>query len=252
MKKILILAFSLVLVLSFGACGKETPCGYPSMPFGKNEETYSDSNIKSEVQESQNDGSADTEHNTLSGQSAENDGSKIDSEIKEESVEDITPITLTAGEIVLNGYLNGSEPAKSLLDQLPITVTLNDSDNDFCGGSLDITYDETDVQNGYQNGDLAFWTPADNFVIFVDDEENSQDTGDLVMLGKITDPQETLDALEGTLDITIALADEANTAEKEIPSGKNEESEESDVKVKITVGDTELTASIAVTHFPAI
>lgn len=229
MKKILILAFSLVLVLSFGACGKET---------------HSDSNIKSEVQESQNDGSADTEHNTLSGQSAENDGSKIDSEIKEESVEDITPITLTAGEIVLNGYLNGSEPAKSLLDQLPITVTLNDSDNDFCGGSLDITYDETDVQNGYQNGDLAFWTPADNFVIFVDDEENSQDTGDLVMLGKITDPQETLDALEGTLDITIALADEANTAEKEIPSGKNEESEESDVKVKITVGDTELTASM--------
>lgn len=89
-----------------------------------------------------------------------------------------------------------------------------------------------------------FGRRPDNFVIFVDDEENSQDTGDLVMPGKITDLQETLDALEGTLDVTIALADEANTEEKEMPSGKNEESGESDVKVKITVGDTELTASM--------
>lgn len=52
-----------------------------------------------------------------------------------------------------------------------------------------------------------FGRRPDNFVIFVDDEENSQDT-------------------------------------KEMPSGKNEESGESDVKVKITVGDTELTASM--------
>lgn len=47
-----------------------------------------------------------------------------------------TPITLTIGDIVLDAYLNDSLPAQSLLEQLPLTVTLNDSDNDFCGDKI--------------------------------------------------------------------------------------------------------------------
>lgn len=82
----------------------------------------------------------------------------------EVSLEDTTPITLTIGDVVLNGYLNNSAPAQSLIAQLPLTVTLNDSDNDFCGDSIDIEYSESDVQSGYKNGDLAFWPPASNFV----------------------------------------------------------------------------------------
>lgn len=115
-----------------------------------------------------------------------------------------TPITLTIGDTVLEAYLNSSVPAQSLLAQLPVTVSLNDSDNDFCGGSLRIDYSESDVQPGYHNGDLAFWPPASNFVIFVSDEENSADTGNLVILGHITSPQEALDALEGRIEVTIA------------------------------------------------
>ena len=118
-----------------------------------------------------------------------------------------TPITLTIGDTVLEAYLNGSAPAQSLLAQLPMTVTLNDSDNDFCGDSIDIEYAEEDVQSGYQNGDLAFWPPASNFVIFVSGEESSASTGNLVILGRITSPQETLDALEGRIDVTIALTE---------------------------------------------
>ena len=114
-----------------------------------------------------------------------------------------TPIILTVGNTVLDGYLNNSKAAKSLLAELPLTVTLEDSDNDFCGGNLSLDYDKKDVQYGYENGDLAFWTPANNFVIFVDDEENSADTGDLVILGRITSPQEMLLSLKGTIKVTI-------------------------------------------------
>lgn len=117
-----------------------------------------------------------------------------------------TPITLTIGDTVLEAYLNGSVPAQSLLAQLPLTVSLSDSDNDFCGGSLDIDYTESDVQSGYRNGDLAFWPPASNFVIFVSDEESSANTGNLVILGHITSPQAALDALEGRIDVTIATS----------------------------------------------
>ena len=148
-----------------------------------------------------------------------------------------TPITLTIGDIVLNGYLNDSEPAKSLLAQLPLTVTLYDSDNDFCGGSLNISYDTADVQSGYKNGDLAFWTPASNFVIFVDDEESSANTGNLVVLGKITESQDVLNTLSGTLDVTIA-ATEQPTSEQ--PEAK----EDAQMKIRITVGDTILYATL--------
>ena len=146
-----------------------------------------------------------------------------------------TEITLTAGDTVLEGYLNDSKAAGELINQLPLTVTLNDSDNDFCGGNLPLHYEDRDVQSGYKNGDLAFWTPANNFVIFVDDEENSADIDDIVNLGHITSPQEKLDALEGTIDVTIALAD-----------GKENEKQEdvSELEVKIKAGGQEWTAKL--------
>ena len=141
-----------------------------------------------------------------------------------------TPITLPIGNKILEGYLNNSISAKSLISQLPLTITLNDSDNDFCGGNLNIKYNEKDIQNGYKDGDIMFWTPANNFVIFVDDEENSFDTGNLVSLGHITSPKEQLKELNGKITVTIAL--------------KKEEKIMNDLKIKITVNNTELIADM--------
>lgn len=167
-------------------------------------------------------GNADTEN-------VEKQQSPSDKAVKQ------TAVTLTAGDTVLEGYLNDSKAAGELINQLPLTVTLNDSDNDFCGGDLSLHYEDGDVRSGYKNGDLAFWTPANNFVIFVDDEENSADTGDIVNLGHITSPQEKLDALEGTIDVTISLA-----------GGKENEKQEevSEMEVKIKAGGQEWTARL--------
>lgn len=223
MKKLLTLFFAMLLTLSLCACGE--------------------GNTAAEPEESS---AAPSE--TVTPETTEPESEEVD-------LENTTPITLTIGDTVLSGYLNNSAPAQSLIAQLPLTVTLNDSGNDFCGDSLDIEYSDSDVQSGYENGDLAFWPPASNFVIFVDDEENSASTGDLVMLGKITEPQETLDALEGRIDVTIALAEEGTSAEEmEAPTTSEtentetetttNESEVSEVKVRITVGDTELIATL--------
>lgn len=223
MKRIFTLIFAMILTLSLGACGE--------------------SNTASEPEES----------SSAPSETAPSETTEPESE--EANLEDTTPITLTIGDTVLSGYLNNSAPAQSLISQLPLTVTLNDSDNDFCGGSLDIEYSDSDVQSGYKNGDLAFWTPANNFVIFVDDEENSASTGNLVILGKITEPQETLDALEGRIDVTIALAEDGadieetgtpatNEAENAEISTTTNEAEVSEMRVKITVGDTELIATM--------
>lgn len=182
------------------------------------------------------------ENNALSSQTMQNGEEESNNEIirteQGTDSEDTTPITLTIGDKVLNGYLNASAPARSLISQLPLTITLNDSGNDFCGSSLDIAYDPEDIQSGYKNGDLAFWTPASNFVIFVDDEENSSDTDNLIILGKITESQDVLDALEGTIDVKIAVNEE-----KQEPQEKNNAGEEiSEMRVKITAGEHELMA----------
>lgn len=229
MKKIFVMLLAMLVTLSLCACGEANTSDEPEESSSALSET-----IPSKITE-------------------------LESEETENSLEDTTLITLTIGDTVLHGYLNDSMPAQSLISQLPLTVTLNDSDNDFCGGSLDIEYTESDVQSGYKNGDLAFWTPANNFVIFVDDEENSADTGNLVILGKITELQEVLDALEGTIDVTIAnvvqtdsvenntVAEETNVNEiTETDRIENptitSETEVAEVRVKITVGETELIA----------
>lgn len=165
-----------------------------------------------------------------------------------------TPITLTIGDIVLDAYLNDSAPAQNLVVQLPLTVTLNDSGNDFCGDNLNIQYSNENITSGYENGDLAFWPPASNFVIFVSGEENSASTDNLVKLGHITSPQEMLDALEGQIEVTIALQediaanDEANTDENIAAESADEMQTDTEgvesMRIRITVGDTEMYATL--------
>lgn len=220
MKKIFCISLTLILVFALAACGQK-------------EENISDS--------------SDNPPMSSSSQPS------LDSE-NTNNTEVNTPITLTIGDMVLEAYLNDSVPAQSLIEQLPLTISLNDSDNDFCGGNLDIDYSESDVTSGYQNGDLMFWTPANNFVIFVNGEENSTDTGDLVKLGHIISSQEMLDTLDGNIDVTIALKAEANADiektesfvfdDEESSKTNTNESEVSQMKVKITVGDTELIATL--------
>lgn len=223
MKKIFICVLLTFMMITVSACGKEN------------------SNNNDAVRENMN--TVDVNKESIGN---------LESKVKENN--DATAIKLTIGDKVMKGYLNDSEPARSLAEQLPMTVTLNDSDNDFCGGNIDIRYTSDDVQSGYKNGDLAFWTPANNFVIFVDDEEKSANTGNLVILGRIDEPQNVLDSLEGSIDVTISLADdnatgnnkndkttESNKNDKVIENNQNDNitasnhQEVSEVRVKITV-----------------
>lgn len=218
MKRGFSIIFILMLAASLAACGKN-----------QNEEDYTTGNGTESAfaPEAKVETESETENTPESGEQ--------------------TPVTLTIGDTVLDAYLNDSVPAQSLSAQLPITVSLNDSDNDFCGDHIDIEYSESDVTSGYENGDLTFWTPANNFVIFVSGEENSSGTGDLVKLGHITSPQEALDALEGQIDVTIALKEETAITETEADTGAssvNVQEGEETMQIKITVGDTELFATL--------
>lgn len=150
-----------------------------------------------------------------------------------------TAITLTVGETVLEGYLNENRTTRDLLSRLPVTVTLNRGVHDYCGGiSPALAYDENDVQYGWHDGDLAFWTAGDDFVIFYDDEEKSSSSGDLVIIGAVTSNMETVRSLGQNISVTIALAENKDDNEN------SDNDNDMVTKMKITVNGRTLTATL--------
>lgn len=118
-----------------------------------------------------------------------------------------TGITLTIGDAVLAAYLNNTSAAQDLIFRLPVTVNLFNSGHDYCGSiNPPLAYDKTDVQYGWRNGDLAFWTAGNDFVIFHADEEKSANTGNLVIIGAVTSDIEKVRALPKSINVKIALA----------------------------------------------
>ncbi len=116
-------------------------------------------------------------------------------------------------------------------------MNLNRGPHDYCGGiSPALVYDEKDVQNGWKNGDLAFWTAGNDFVIFHNDEENSSSTGNIVNIGAVTSNINTVRSLGENINVTVALAGKEN----------NNDQNDNDMitKMTITVNGQTLTATL--------
>lgn len=151
--------------------------------------------------------------------------------------EERTSITLTVGKTVLSGYLNNTRTARDLISRLPVTLNLNRGFHDYCGEITPaLPYDEDDIQNGWKNGDLAFWTTGNDFVLFYNDEENSSSTGNIVNIGSVTSSINLVRSLGDNINVTVALAEEEND---------NNQNENNMVKrMKIIVGNHTLTATL--------
>ena len=152
--------------------------------------------------------------------------------------EERTAVTLTVGETVLDGYLNSNRTARDLISRLPVTLNLNRGSHDYCGGiSPALAYDEDDVQNGWRNGDLAFWTAGNDFVIFHSDEENSSSTGNIVNIGAVTSDINIVRSLGNNISVTVALTDQDE-------NDNNQNESDMTTRMKITVGSHTLTATL--------
>lgn len=152
--------------------------------------------------------------------------------------EERTAVTLTVGETVLDGYLNSNRTARDLISRLPVTLNLNRGSHDYCGGiSPALAYDEDDVQNGWRNGDLAFWTAGNDFVIFHSDEENSSSTGNIVNIGAVTSDINIVRSLGNNISVTVALTDQDE-------NDNNQNESDMTTRMKITVESHTLTATL--------
>jgi hypothetical protein len=119
-----------------------------------------------------------------------------------------TKINIRFGEdAVITGVLNDSETAQALIAKLPYTVHMSRYSHDFCGVTEKLPYSEDEVHYGWLNGDIDYAIDAPYFTILFKDEDESEQYGYQVNIGVITSPIADIDALNGSYDVTVELAE---------------------------------------------
>lgn len=117
-----------------------------------------------------------------------------------------TEITLTIGNTVIPAVLHDCRASRDLVGRLPCSVRLQKYDHDYCGIMIKpLAFDQSDLRNGWANGDLAFAAEGNYFAILYKDDEISGQYGNLVTLGRITVDPAIMDTLPGEIRVTIAL-----------------------------------------------
>lgn len=195
MKKIISILMIFSMILSLAACGNSS----------KTEESESQNN-GSEVQqgESNSQGTEETKRVASDGaQMQTNDPSK-----PTRVLEEGTRINMHFGDTVIPGILNDSTTAKAFIEMLPMTVHESRYSHDFCGSMDDfLPFDEEDERYGWLNGDIAIGTNVPWFTILFDDEDISEQYGNLVNIGVIDCDLSAISELEGSYDVLIELAE---------------------------------------------
>ncbi|MGI6118664.1 MAG: cyclophilin-like fold protein [Bilifractor sp.] len=119
-----------------------------------------------------------------------------------------TKVNIRFGEdAVITGVLNDSDTAKALISKLPYTVHMSRYSHDFCGVTEELPYNENEVHYGWLNGDIDYAIDAPYFTILFKDEEESEQYGYQVNIGVITSPIADINALDGSYDVTVELAE---------------------------------------------
>ncbi|MGN1389838.1 MAG: cyclophilin-like fold protein [Bulleidia sp.] len=143
---------------------------------------------------------------------AASDGAEMQTEDKTIATrippENGTKINILFGDdAVITGVLNDSETAEALIEKLPYTVHMNRYSHDFCGVTEDLPYNLEEVHYGWLNGDIDYAINAPYFTILFRDEDVSEQYGYQVNIGVITSPIAAIDALSGSYDVTVELAE---------------------------------------------
>lgn len=119
----------------------------------------------------------------------------------------ITPILITIDNQAYATELYDNPATLDLIGRLPLTLSLSRGGCDYCGDIKALEYVENQVQNGYQNGDLAYWVPGQDFVIFLEKAETGESVTGVVVLGRMLDDYTSLFNLERSIEITLTLAE---------------------------------------------
>lgn len=119
-----------------------------------------------------------------------------------------TPITIKAGNAAITATLDDSPTSRDFVKSLPLTISMKRwGEREYYGKLREPLSDQGRKQNGFANGDVAYWPRGGSFAIFFNNKVNP-DISDLIVFGKISSDLKVFDAMDESLDMRIDLATE--------------------------------------------
>ena len=111
------------------------------------------------------------------------------------------------GDQAVTATLNGSEAARDLLAMLPVSIRMRDHLRREKTGPLPGPLSErTGASPTYRSGDLGYWRPGGNFVIFYRHDGLTIPSPGIVILGQVDSGAEIFD-LPGPAEVTVERID---------------------------------------------
>jgi hypothetical protein len=114
-------------------------------------------------------------------------------------------IRIRMGEHAVTAALNNSEAARDLVAMLPVSIQMRDHLRREKTGRIPKPLSErTQGSPTYEKGDLGYWRPGGNFVIFYRHDGLTIPSPGIVLLGKIDAGAEVFD-IPGSVNVTVEL-----------------------------------------------
>jgi hypothetical protein len=114
-------------------------------------------------------------------------------------------IRIRMGGQSVTATLNDSEAARDLAAMLPLSIRMRDHLRREKTGPVPGPLSErTSGSPTYAKGDLGYWRPGGNFVIFYRHDGLTIPSPGIVLLGKVDSSVEIFD-VPGTVDVTVEL-----------------------------------------------
>jgi hypothetical protein len=114
-------------------------------------------------------------------------------------------IRIRMGDQSVTATLNNSEAARDLVAILPVSIQMRDHLRREKTGRIPKPLSErTQGSPTYEKGDLGYWRPGGNFVIFYRHDGLTIPSPGIVLLGKLDAGAEVFD-LPGSVNVTVEL-----------------------------------------------
>ena len=121
------------------------------------------------------------------------------------AAEDAQRIRIRMGDQTVTATLNSSEAARDLIAMLPLSIRMRDHLRREKTGPIPGPLSErTEGSPTYQSGDLGYWRPGGNFVIFYRHDGLTIPSPGTVLLGRVNSGAEIFD-VPGPVEVTVEL-----------------------------------------------
>ncbi len=114
-------------------------------------------------------------------------------------------IRIRIGDQTVTATLNNSDAARDLVSMLPLSIQMRDHLRREKTGRIPKPLSErTQGSRTYEKGDLGYWRPGGNFVIFYRHDGLTIPSPGIVLLGRIDAGAEVFD-IPGSVSVTVEL-----------------------------------------------